>query len=432
MAVEPVPPVLRHVRRLVAVQLAAAMPDDQLLQRFVLEGDQTAFEALVRRHGPLVLSACRRVLRDRHTAEDAFQATFLVLARKAGFLKQPRTLGPWLYGVACRTALKIKSREARRRVVERCAASASATAPANDLAWQDLWPLLDEAVAALPEASRVPFVLHHLQGLTVAEIARRLDCPQGTVAARLSRARERLRTCLGRRGVTLSAAALAAALTAEPAFAFVPATLAAGVVEAAAGKAAGVSALAALMKGVVQTMSMTKLKVAALLLLTGAVGVGIGVNLPDQRTQQGGTIVETSPAAKVARREADETRDRPPTANAATGERYYAGGFRTLRGFEFRDVGPKEDSSPPVRTDTPVCQQALRATDRCWLVPFLDTGTVEPRLETKDYRVSAGFGLRLVVPMLGPVPIALDFGFPIVKERDEREQIFNFWIGFFS
>src|SRR5579862_1523212 len=100
MADEPVAPLLRHVRRL-AAHLAAALPDEQLLRHFTAHGDQAAFTALVRRHGPLVLAACRRVLRDWHAAEDAFQATFLVLARKAASLTRPGRLGPWLYGVAC-------------------------------------------------------------------------------------------------------------------------------------------------------------------------------------------------------------------------------------------------------------------------------------------------------------------------------------------
>src|SRR5262245_16573487 len=177
MAAAPVNPVIRYARRLAAAHLAATVPDDQLLHNYASRRDQDAFTALVRRHGPLVLGACRRVLRDGHAAEDAFQTTFVVLARKAASLRRPAALGPWLYGVAVRTALKARGRETRRRAAERQAAVPAASASPDDLVWRDLRPVLDEAVAALPDRYRVPFVLHHLEGATVAEVARRLGCP---------------------------------------------------------------------------------------------------------------------------------------------------------------------------------------------------------------------------------------------------------------
>src|SRR5262245_40031106 len=184
-------PVSRFLRRLSVAHLVAAAPDDELLERFAVHREEAAFAALVRRHGPLVLGVCRRVLTDPHAAEDCFQATFLVLARKAGSLQGPQPLGPWLYGVATRTALN-ERRRARRRVCERRAAVAEAVTPADGLAWRDLRPKLDEAIAGLPEKYRTPFVLHHLEGLTVAEVAHRLGCPPGTTSARLARAKEQL------------------------------------------------------------------------------------------------------------------------------------------------------------------------------------------------------------------------------------------------
>jgi RNA polymerase sigma factor (sigma-70 family) len=222
----------------------------------------------------MVLAVCRRLLNDAHAAEDCFQATFMTLARKAGSLRRPGSLGPWLYGVASRTALKARAREARRRVRERRAAVPEAVEPLDGFAWRDLRPVLDEAVQRLPDKYRVPFVLHCLQALTVAEVARRLACPQGTVAARLARARDQLRSRLARHGLALSAGALAAALAENAAAAPVPlpllnATARAATVAASQTIAAGVgpAAAAALTQGGGKTMLTTKVKVASVMLL---------------------------------------------------------------------------------------------------------------------------------------------------------------------
>src|SRR5262249_12292531 len=159
---------LAHLVRHAAGACAADLPDAQLLARFSAGGDEAAFEALVRRHGPMVLATCRRVLRDWHAAQDCFQGTFLLLARKAGTLERPEAVGAWLHGVAARTALRARSRAARRRQAEARVPPAGAAEDADGLAWGDLRPVLDEAVAGLPEPSRVPFVLHYLQGLPVS------------------------------------------------------------------------------------------------------------------------------------------------------------------------------------------------------------------------------------------------------------------------
>src|SRR5205823_3540528 len=153
--------------------------------------DEAAFAALVRRHGPMVLGVCRRVLRDAHDAEDAFQATFLLLARKAAALRQPDRLGPWLHGVAHRTALKAKAAGVRRRQRERPLDDLPAAGGGDDLLWRDLRPVLDDAIGRLPAKYRVPVVLCYLEGRTNAEAARALGCPTGTVATRLARARQR-------------------------------------------------------------------------------------------------------------------------------------------------------------------------------------------------------------------------------------------------
>src|SRR5262245_12621841 len=137
--------------------------DGDLLHRFVTQHDEGAFTALVRRHGPMVLGVCRRVLGDAHDAEDAFQATFLVLVRKAGRLARPALLGSWLYGVAHRTALEAKARAARRRAKESQVEPARPEEPTPDVVWADLRPVLDEEVSRLPEKYRSAFVLCHLQ-----------------------------------------------------------------------------------------------------------------------------------------------------------------------------------------------------------------------------------------------------------------------------
>jgi RNA polymerase sigma factor (sigma-70 family) len=454
MVTAPISPVVRFVRRLASVHLATASPDDQLLQRYAVERDQDAFAVLVRRHGPLVLGVCSRVLNDWHAAQDAFQATFLVLARKAGSLHRPESLGPWLYGVACRTALKARGKAARRLVCEQRAAVAEAVDQPNDPLWRDLRPMLDEAVAQLPEKYRIAFVLHHLEGLTVAEVARRLGCPQGTIAARLARAKERLRTQLVRKGIALSAAAMAAALSQGTASSAAAWSLAGGAVDAAtavaASKAIGIASgsMVALTKGVLQAMSLMKLKIAAgLFLAMGAVGVGLG--LSSRETQDGSRTRDRTCHASdgCAAKETRSTTGLVAATAAPTAERFYAGGFRTLRGFEFLGVGAEKTRVTPDINCCSSCEREYRVMMRSaeqeyrvstttdstyYLVHFVDGGTVESPVNTKDYRVSAGEGLRFVVPMLGPTPIPLDFGFPIIEERKDREQVFSFWIGFFG
>jgi RNA polymerase sigma factor (sigma-70 family) len=223
----------------------------------------------------MVLAVCRRVLRDAHDVEDAFQATFLVLVRNANSIARPELLGNWLYGVAYRTALKAKAAGARRREVERRAAL-PATEAAEDVAWADLRPVLDQEVSRLPEKYRVPFVLCYLEGRTNAEAARLLGCPKGTVLSRLAWARERLRSRLTRRGLVLSAGLLATLLARKAASAAVPPALSAATVQAAMPAVAGHAAIvshrvASLTEGVLRAMWMTKLKVAGAVLLAVAV-----------------------------------------------------------------------------------------------------------------------------------------------------------------
>ena len=216
--------------------------DRDLLRAFVDRADADAFAELVARHGPLVLGVCRRVLADAPEADDAFQATFLILARKAGSVQSPDRLGSWLYGVALRCAYQ--ARKAARRVKKQPIPDLPARETA-DPEWADVGPVLDAEIGQLPEKLRTALVLCELQGLDRAAAAKRLGVPVGTVSSRLSRAKDTLRRRLVRRGITLSLAALALILT-QAARAAVPPPLARRTVKAAtrfaAGKGAGAPA----------------------------------------------------------------------------------------------------------------------------------------------------------------------------------------------
>jgi RNA polymerase sigma factor (sigma-70 family) len=275
---------MRFLRGVAAAHGGGDAADGQLLHRFATRQDEAAFAALVGRHGRVVWGACRRVLRDPNDAEDAFQATFLVLARKAGSVARPELLGNWLYGVACHTAREAKARAARRRAKERQAATGPAADPASGVDWADLRPVLDEEIGRLPAKYRAPFVLCYLEGRTNEEAARLLGCPKGTVLSRLAWARERLRSRLTRRGLALSAGLAATLLALNSAPAAVPAPLVRSTVEAATLVAAGKAAagavparVAALTEGVLRAMSVTRFRIAAAVLLAVVLAGGVGV-----------------------------------------------------------------------------------------------------------------------------------------------------------
>ena len=275
------------LRRVIAGR-AAERSDTELLAAFVADRDPEAFAALVRRHGPMVLGVCRRVVRDPDAADDAFQAVFLVLARRAADVRPRNRVGAWLYGVAYRTALKARAVRARRRTRETQvdAMPEPAAPPAAD-GWDDLKPILDEELARLPDRLRVPVVLCDLEGRPQRAVAGQLGIAPATLAGRLADARKALAARLTRRGVTLSAAALAALLAERASAGVVNPQLAAGVVRAAEAVAAGgaaaglVSANALqLCDGVMRMIFLTKLKAAAataavLLAVAGAFGPGL-------------------------------------------------------------------------------------------------------------------------------------------------------------
>jgi RNA polymerase sigma factor (sigma-70 family) len=271
-------PLLRQLRTLFSVGTAGGLSDAELLERFCTregEAAELSFAVLVERHGSMVLRVCRQVLRDSHAAEDAFQATFLVLARKARSLRARDSLAPWLHEVARRTACRLRAAAVRRTRHERSAAD-RAEAAVCEGDHEDLGGILHEELGRLPARYRVPLLLCYLEGLTSQQAAQQLGWPAATVRSRLARGRERLRTRLIRRGVVPSVAALAAALSSAPATAAVPATLADVTARAAALLAAGSVAAGAvpasiltLTEGVIAAMAMTKLKVTATVLVVG-------------------------------------------------------------------------------------------------------------------------------------------------------------------
>jgi RNA polymerase sigma factor (sigma-70 family) len=269
--------VIRHLLHVVGAPAVGGLSDAQLLERFVRSRDEAAFEVLVWRHGAMVLGTCRRLLRREQDAEDAFQATFLALVRKAGSIGRRAALASWLYKVAYRIALRVRATAPVQPLPDGPLPDASATDPGDDLLRRELRAALDEEVRRLPEKYRAAFVLCQLEGQTTEAAARALGCPPGTVGTRLSRARQLLRRRLGRRGFGAPALLAAGACAALPA-ALVSSTIKAallGSAERAAAAGLVPVRVAALTKGALRTMSATKVAVgAAVVLAVGLLGGG--------------------------------------------------------------------------------------------------------------------------------------------------------------
>jgi RNA polymerase sigma factor (sigma-70 family) len=270
------------LRRLLSGALAGHEGGDgQLLERFLARRDSAAFETLLRRHGPMVLGVCQRVLRNIHDAEDAFQATFLVLVRKAASVRPREHVGNWLYGVAYRTAMKAKAMAAKRSARERMNPRPELIVDASSAEWL---AMLDQELSQLPDKYRVPVVLCDLEGKAQKEAAQLLGWPEGTLCTRLRRARALLGQRLARRGLALLGG-VAALLAPNAVSAIVPPPLATATMQAATYFAAGQSAVAcpatakvvALTEGVLQTMFLSKMKtVLALGVLLVLIGLGLG------------------------------------------------------------------------------------------------------------------------------------------------------------
>jgi RNA polymerase sigma factor (sigma-70 family) len=326
--------VIDYIHRIVLAGGEAGLTDGQLLECFVKHRDEAAVAALVRRHGPLVWSVCRRILHSHHDVEDAFQATFLVLVRKAASITPREMVANWLYGVAHRTALKARSTTAKRQAREKQMNELPETAVGEPGPWIDLQPLLDQELSRLPDKYRAVIVLCDLQGKTRKETARQLGVPEGTVASRLATARTMLAKRLARQGLTVSGVALGTMLSQSVATAGLPASVVSNTIKAATLCAAGKMAasvvstkVAALTEGVLKAMFLTKLKiVSAVLFVIGCTAFTFGIMARGQTERQGNekkAVVSQVPPNQTqpfvlapARHPIDEEKPRKPFTNS--------------------------------------------------------------------------------------------------------------------
>ena len=310
-------PVIQLLRRAALGQDAGGRTDGELLGGFVARRDAAALEALIRRHGPMVLAVCRRVLGNESDAEDAFQAAFLVFVRKAATIRARELVGNWLYGVAYRTALKARSAAARRRAKERRAATMTPTRVDDEEDWAELLPLLDRELTRLPEKYRIPIVLCELEGRSRKEAARKLGVPEGTLSSRLATGRRMLGRRLAPHRTGSAGCGLAAALARASAGTGVPPPLLASTAKAAslftAGKTATavVSArVAALAEGVLKTMLLTKQTVGflAAFAVAASAAVVFACHPPAPAAQAPTTAPAPAPAVLKDKSEVNEVK----------------------------------------------------------------------------------------------------------------------------
>lgn len=305
--------IIHRVRHLLV--RADRSTDAELMARFIADHDADAFALLVRRHGPMVHGVCRRVLRNGADADDAFQATFLLLARRARSIQRPRLLGNWLYGVAYRTALEARRAAAVRKARERRAAEMKhSSARDPSAATPDLAEILDRELAALPDVYRTAVVLCDLEGLSRKDAAERLGWREGTLSGRLFRARSLLAARLARLGLAVPAAGLGIAATASAAVppALTESTIRIGTL-IAAGEAVAVAAapVAALTEGVMKAMLLTKLKgLATVVVVSCAVLATSVAGWRANAVGASGTAVDgqSEPARRTAQRDPDKDR----------------------------------------------------------------------------------------------------------------------------
>jgi RNA polymerase sigma factor (sigma-70 family) len=383
------PAITHFVRRLRRQAPAAACrADHDLLERFTALGDETAFAALVQRHGPMVRGLCRRLLGDPGQADDVFQATFLVLARRAASIRRRESVGSFLYGVARRLAHKAQRGAARRRRHESRAAEGRPRPSTPDAGWVELLAILDEELARLPEQARAPLLLCYLEGYTQDEAARFLGWSVGTLRRRLERGRELLRLRLTRRGATLSAGLFAAFLAPRAATAAVSDSLvgatARAAVEFAASKVMNSEAAALAQTALVPLWS-SPLKALALFLLTlGLVTAGVGARLyqaPEER-----------PADPPAAPRAPEEKPAPGmAAGDRLGDPLPEGALVRFGTTRFRHPGgiSGADLAPDGKVIVTAGHFGLR---------LIDTGTGRMRLSIPDSQLPEGYtdGMRLV------------------------------------
>jgi RNA polymerase sigma factor (sigma-70 family) len=371
MSSGPLASVVQHLRRL-ADAGEGGPGDAELLEQFIVHRDAAAFEALVRRHERLVLGVCRRVLRNAQDAEDAFQASFLILARKAASIGRRAALAGWLHRVALRVALRLRAQAAERKAQPLPEADPPAAAvpdPATAAAWRELRPLLDQEVNGLPARYHRPVVLCYLEGRSYDEAARQLGCSRGTVATRLHRARALLRRRLERRGLVLTAGLVSVLLAGEAATAaaapapLVKATAAAAVALAAGTPAAGLVSvrIATLVQGVLRAMLLSKLKTVTALALGALFLGGIG--------SAGVQLARARAGAPAAERQPAQAQAKPPEKSRAAEPR--------------RETNPAKAEAPPAAAPAAPLRTALEVRDRlARLVDF--NGVDDPQTHLQE------------------------------------------------
>jgi RNA polymerase sigma factor (sigma-70 family) len=287
------------IRRVALLRDGGGLSDGQLLALFVNHRDGDAFAALLNRHGPMVMGVCRRVLRHQQDAEDAFQATFLVLARKADSVRAQGALAGWFYRVAYRTAVEARARIARRRAKEQQVNELPEPAIEPHESQRELLGLLDREIDHLPDKYRVPVVLCELEGHSRKEAARMLRVPEGTLSWRLAQAKKMLAKKLSRHGLAVAGGGLAAAMAPGTASAF----LRAATVKAALTAGAVPAEVLALTEGVMKAMFLSKLKITAcaavLMLMAGAGATGLTYRATAQQPKQGVTLASRPQADEL-------------------------------------------------------------------------------------------------------------------------------------
>jgi RNA polymerase sigma factor (sigma-70 family) len=398
--------VLPHICRLAAVQGARELGDRELLERFVAGKDEAAFATLVERHAPMVLAVCRRTLGSPHDAEDACQASFLVLAQKAGSIRKTTSLPSWLHGVASRVAANLKRERMRRCRREQQSQGPATPDPAAEVSWREVQTVLDEELERLPECFRAPLILCYLDGRTRDEAAQRLGVSVACLHGRLERGRKALCERLLRRGVTLSAALVATAIGEGVSRAALSPT----VVLCTAKAAVLIGCGRALDKGLVSTkilslaqevagnMFLTKLKlgVSALLcagLLAAALGGSLAsVGAGQEKAPPAAPQPAAGEAAKSSAPAAQQTPQRPGDAKPAENERKQT----TVTG---RVLGPDDKPVPGakvylLRWNLPGRPPQDKAPPKVWAETDKDGrfSFTAPRYEGELFVTAAGFG----------------------------------------
>jgi RNA polymerase sigma factor (sigma-70 family) len=280
-----------------------ATQDALLLKRFIEHRDEAAFATIVRRHGPMVMGVCRRLLQDQHDAEDAFQVTFFVLIRKAASIAKRELLANWLYGVAHNTAIKARAINMKRRAREKQVAEMpDPMVGERTVACEGILAVLDQELSRLPEKYRVPIILCDLEGKTRRQAAALLACPEGSVSSRLARGRAMLAKRLNRQGVVAPAGGITAVLVQQAASASVPSGIFASTIKTSVLLAAGETAVSAispkvatLMEGVMKVMLLSKLRIGVFCFLLSLLAFGTGLALFQK------TMAQTQPTEQTKR-----------------------------------------------------------------------------------------------------------------------------------